>query len=334
MRNLKILNVIKVVLMIVMIFTLFSCSKKNVGLDTETVVLYSSIDEKLLTQIKFGYEKKYPNVTLNYYHNSSNKIFNKISDEFTYGNVQADVMFMGNVLDFIKLKKNSFLDDYVSSESKSINKIFKDSEDTYAAGALRTVGIVYNKDVYGKDAPKSFSDLLDDKYKNKIVMTNPNTANIMKFFVAYMIENEKYGIDYFKKLQTNGLRLISGTTSTVDEVLEKNDTIAITIDYVACGKIKKEENIEFSYLNDCLTEYIPIGLLKESKNIKNAKNLIDFILSNEGQSIICDYGYIPSKNGVTKDYNIKQIADKNVKIDYDVLYTNYNDYVTSFMKIF
>ena len=334
MRNFKIFNLKKITVLLMALLIMVSCGKKENVVDTGSVVVYSSIDEKLLTQLKFGFEKKYPNITMSYYHNSSDKVFNKISDEYTYGNVEADVMFMGNVLDFIKLNKNNFLDNYVSNEAKNINKIFKDDDNTYAAGALRTVGIVYNSDVYGKNAPKSFSDLLDEKYKNKLIMTNPSTANIMKFFVAYMIENEKYGIDYFEKLSEQGLKLVSGTKDTVNEVLNNDDKIAITIDYAAFPKIENNENIEFSYLTDCLTEYIPIGLLKESKNKNNAKKFIDFILSSDGQNIICDYGYIPSKNGVSKEHNVKQIADKNTKIDYDVLYANYNNFVSEFMKIF
>ena len=52
-----------------------------------------------------------------------------------------------------------------------------DPEGYYTAGRLVGVGIAYNNaTVTAEEAPKTWNDLLDEKWKGQIVMSDPGTA--------------------------------------------------------------------------------------------------------------------------------------------------------------
>ena len=64
-----------------------------------TVMLYSSMQEDQLVAIKEGFEKKYPNVKMDYYFAGTGKVITKIATEHQSGQVAADVIWVGDPSD-------------------------------------------------------------------------------------------------------------------------------------------------------------------------------------------------------------------------------------------
>ena len=69
-----------------------------------TVMLYSSMQEDQLVAIKEGFEKKYPNVKMDYYFAGTGKVITKIATEHQSGQVAADVIWVGDPSDYISFK--------------------------------------------------------------------------------------------------------------------------------------------------------------------------------------------------------------------------------------
>lgn len=106
-------------------------------------------------------------------------------------NPKADVFLNLPSLNYLLASKGLLEDipwDKMSS-SKNINDKFKSKNVAIWGYDLHL--IAYNRDYIKKeDAPKKWIDLIDSKYKNKLVLTEPNSETTLR---AWMVMEDKYG---------------------------------------------------------------------------------------------------------------------------------------------
>ena len=115
--------------------------KKSAG---NTVMLYSSMQEDQLNAVKKAFEKKYPDIKLDYYFAGTGKVITKIATEAKSGQVAADVIWVGDPADYIGFKKMGILQKYSSPEAKAIDPVFIDKEGYYTGARMMNMGIAYN----------------------------------------------------------------------------------------------------------------------------------------------------------------------------------------------
>ena len=210
--------------------------KKAKAGGTKTVMLYSSMQEDQLNAIKQAFEKKYPDIKMDYYFAGTGKVITKIATEAKSGQVAADVIWVGDPADYIGFKKLGILEKYESPEAKNIEKVFIDPEGYYTGARMMNMGIAYNTTkVTKEEAPKNWNDLLDPKWKGQIVMTDPGTAGTTKYAVGALMASKDYGPEYFRKLKENGTELQSGTTATHNQIAAGAYKVGMCLDYVTGG---------------------------------------------------------------------------------------------------
>lgn len=304
---------------------------------TNTVMLYSSMQEDQLNAIKKAFEKKYPDIKLDYYFAGTGKVITKIATEAKSGQVAADVIWVGDPADYIGFKSMNILEKYTSPEAKDIDKIFIDPDGYYTGARMMNMGIAYNPNtVSAAEAPKTWNDLLDPKWKGQIVMTDPGTAGTTKYAVGALMENEKYGKAYFEKLKANGAELQSGTTATHNQIAAGAYKVGMCLDYVTENLKSKGSKIEFVYPSeDIISISSPIAIVKGAKNEANAKKLYDFILSKEGQEVLVQNNMLSVRKDVKqKNISMDDIAKRAMKIDLKKLADSAKAMLGDFDKIF
>ena len=143
------------------------------------VMLYSSMQEAQLQAIEQAFEAKYPTVDMEYYYAGGGKLVTKMTTEAKDGGqIASDVVWLGDPSDYESFKANGWLEPYVSPETEHIAKEYMDPEGYYTAGRLVTMGIAWNVGLVDEaDAPKTWNDLLDPKWFNQIIMTDPSQAS-------------------------------------------------------------------------------------------------------------------------------------------------------------
>ncbi|MBG56525.1 MAG: thiamine ABC transporter substrate-binding protein [Deltaproteobacteria bacterium] len=142
-----------------------------------------------------------------------------------------------------------------------------------------------------KNPPRSLEDLLDQKYKRKIVIQNPKTSSpglsMLHWTIAVFGEDEY--LDYWKKLQKNLLSVTDGWSAAYG-MFTKGE-VPIVLSYVTSPAYHLEYEKTKRYKAALFKEghYRQIefaGILKGTEKIKMAQDFIDFMLSEKFQSVI------------------------------------------------
>ena len=278
------------------------------------VMLYSSMQEDQLMAIKEGFEKKYPGVTMEYYFAGTSKVVTKISTEAQAGHVDADVIWVGDAADYVSFKEEGILQQYSSPEAAGLDPNYIDAEGYYTAARLVGVGIAYNTvTVKPEDAPKTWNDLLDPKWKDQIVMSDPGTAGTTKYWMNAMMCSDKYGADYMQKLKDNGCLLESGTTATHNQLAAQAYQVGVCLDYVTANLVAEGSPIAFLYPEDTV--------------------LYDFILSKEGQEILVANNLVSVRSDVEQSVDLSAIPSI-LECDFAKLASDSGSNLENFNKIF
>ena len=301
------------------------------------VMLYSSMQEAQLQAIEQAFEAKYPTVDMEYYYAGGGKLVTKMTTEAKDGGqIASDVVWLGDPSDYESFKANGWLEPYVSPETEHIAKEYMDPEGYYTAGRLVTMGIAWNVGLVDEaDAPKTWNDLLDPKWFNQIIMTDPSQASTTKYWMAAMMQSEKYGEAYFQALKDNGVELESGTTATHNRDADASYMVGICLDYVSANLMAQGSPMNFHYTtDDVITMTSPIALIKGCANEDNGKLLMDFILSKEGQEVLVANNLVSVRDDVEMQVDTSAIASVNMAVDYNDLGANLQSYLDKFNHIF
>jgi iron(III) transport system substrate-binding protein len=202
---------------------------------------------------------------------------------------------------------------------------------------MMNMSIGYNTSlVTEEEAPKSWNDLLDAKWNNQIVMTDPSSAGTTKYFVGALLSSPDYGEEYFQKLKDNGCELESGTTATHNQVAAGAYKVGIMLDYVTQNLMDEGSPLGFTYIDkDLVSIFSPIGLVEGCANETNGKLLYDFILSKEGQEILVENNLLSVRDDVDqKGASVEEIAKAAMTVDLQSLSDNSDQIIETFDNIF
>lgn len=290
---------IVLVLVIVMSMVLTACGSEpseDASSDgKQNVMVYSSLKDTQLAALKEKFMDKHPDINMDYYTAGTGDVLTKLATEQQAGGISADLIWVGDPSNYLEFKENDMLMEYDSPEAKDIPDEFKDPDNMYISGRLIMLGFVYNTNLVSEeDAPRKWEDLLDPKFEGNIGMTDPTSAGTTYNTVAGLIQNSKYGWDYFEGLKANGIKLENGSSGVVNNVGSGEYDVAIGVDYIARSVKAQGSPVDFVYPEENIPVIeSPLGIIKETKNEEAAKLLYDFIISEEGQQVLVDEHTFP-----------------------------------------
>lgn len=309
------------------------------GLETafagEKLMLYTSMKESLIGELREAFVKKHPDIAFDYYSAGAGKLMAKVAAERQSGKLTVDVLWHSEVPDFYKLKSEGMWEKYVSPESNAVQSTVKDPEGFFTPARLGTLGIAYNTKKVTVP-PKSWADLLDQRFKDGFAIANPALSGTAMMSVA-LITNT-FGWDYIEKLKQNGAKIGAGSGQVVDDTASGDFKASLAPDYIAIDKIKKGANMKLAYFNEILVVPSPIAIFKGTPNLKAAKAFVDFLLSKEGQTIVANGGTLPIRADVEVDtrhglMKADEAVKRAMKADYLKVMAEKETIIQKFTKI-
>ena len=240
------------------------------------------------------------------------------------GKTEADIWFGGGVDSYLNARDLGYLEPYKSPEVSAINPQYCDKDGYFSGLALVPAGWIVNDDILkekGLEAPKTWEDLADPKYKGEVIMSDPAISGTNYAIVSGLIQalGEEKAWDYFEGLNEN----IDFFAQSGGEPLEKAaagefavGVVAITGGTYAVGETSPTSVV---YPEDMIPwTPAPIAIFKNTKNLEAAKVFIDWYLSKHGQEILREAdARIMARDDVDAPELMKEL-DKSKLINFDL----------------
>ena len=282
----------------------------------ETLTLYTSQPEADATKTVEAFKKVHPDVDVQVNRSGTSDILAKLAAEFAANSPQPDVLLIADAVSMELLKKDARLMPYAEAKLDGFAADSYDADKTYFGSKLITTGIAYN--TAAAEKPEHWADLAKPAYANGIVMPSPLYSGAAAYLLSGFTGNADYGWDYFDKLKANNTISVRGNGAVLKSVASGEKPYGILVDFMAMNAKAKGSPVEFVFPSEgvpAVTE--PVAILSTAKNVAGAKQFVDFILSDDGQKLALDQGYLPAKPSVGRPAWLPEGVDVKV-MNFDV----------------
>lgn len=296
------------------------------------LVLYSSMTEGDLDALIACFNEVYPDINIEVVNGSAGELVTRLQGEAA--NPVGDLVW-GGMANSDGDKNADVFEAWVSEHDAENAEGFRSTNGLYSMDHLSTVVFCVNEELEKElgITIESYEDLLNPALKGKIIFSDPNSSsaawnnvsNIMSVFGNDSDEAWKY----IEQLMPN--LVIAGSSSACFKSVQQGEyVVGMTYEDGAVTLIKDgAENIRLQYpSNGTSATVFGMGLVKNGPNPENAKAMINFVCSAEGQTALAAYqeGTLRYTNaGYTVPDNAWLPASDEIKwVDRDVDYLTKN----------
>ena len=176
------------------------------------LVLYSSMDLPVGEKLGKAFEAVYPGIGVQIERSGSERVFQRLDQEFASNIHAADVVNTSDASHIISWKKNGWLAPFVTEDmAQHFLPEYRDPDGMSATSRIYLSSLAYNtKLVKPEDAPKSYADLLDPKWAGKMVKGHPAYSGTIMTATFQLVR--ELGWDYLDKLSKQRVMQVQSST--------------------------------------------------------------------------------------------------------------------------
>jgi iron(III) transport system substrate-binding protein len=267
-------------------------------------VFYTAMDLQFAQRLGKAFEQKFPGIAVRVERSGAERVFTRIGQEYSSNVHAVDVVNTADQSHCIVWKRNGWLAAYVPEDvARHYDKDYYDPDGFSITTRILVSPIAYNTSlVKPEDAPKSFADLLDPKWKGKMVKAHPAySGTIMN--ATFQIARD-IGWDYLEKLAKQAVLQVQSATDTPKKIaLGERAVMVDGAGYLVIRNKEAGQPVEIVYP----TEGTPLAtgpsaVFKAAPNSNAARLFQNWMHSREGQQLIVDWArqYSPHKQTVEK----------------------------------
>ena len=264
------------------------------------LVFYTSLQNEDAEVLLKGFAKAFPEIKVNMDRKSSAKILTQFLTEAKAGKVLADVLESGG-LDLAQPVNQGLTVAFEAPAAKDYPKGFTqlNGHFTNARTAVGTFG--WNTTlVKPGDEPKSWDDLLDPKWKGKLLM-EPTDSDVMQALAKGRFGNDEAKVrDYFTKLAAQNPIFIDGHTEQLAALIAGQGSVAWGIrgDTTEETIRSKKAPVQWSK-SEVMLRLQGAVISKDAAHPNAARVFVNWYLSRDGgQKALAEIGRIPGAPGM------------------------------------
>ncbi|WP_432028823.1 2-aminoethylphosphonate ABC transporter substrate-binding protein [Streptomyces sp. 1222.5] len=279
---------------------LSACGGSSAAADAKVVTVYSADGLKgengdgWYDQVFKDFEKR-TGIKVKYVEGGSGEMVQRAAREKS--NPQADVLV--TLPPFIQQADGKgLLQKYTPEGADRVAGANKAADGTWTAVVNNYFGFVYNKKEL-KQAPRTWDELLDGAYRNKLQYSTPGVAGDGTAVLIKAIHDfggKDRALAYLKKLQANNVGP-SASTGKLAPKVDKGELLVANGDVQmnhAQSKVMPNLGIWFPAGKDgkATTFALPYaaGLVTRAPHGENGRKLLDFLLSRQAQQQVSSVG--------------------------------------------
>src|SRR3984893_6622428 len=301
------------------------------------VVWYTSLALTSSEKVAKLFETAYPGVKVEVHRTGSQRILQRMMQELQAGIKNVDVVHTSDAGHYVLLKEKKLLMRYTPAGVDAFGAGFKD-KDGYHYGLRATVNVIaYNtKAISPAEAPRTWKDLLDPKWRGRLVTAHPGYSGVIATHVLALVH--LHGWDYFKALSQNKPMLVQSAVDPSGVVASGERPVAVNGGDYTFYQIKKKGNpVEIVFPKEGVPLVIsPTAIATFAPHPNAAKLFTDFISPREIQQVLADpEGLYSGHPQVTYPSDKPRLSDlKVLAVDAEELEKRNEEIKTRFVEFF
>ena len=288
------------------------------------IVYYTSTDLPVAEKLAKAFEAKYQGISVRVERTGAERVFQRIGQEYSSNIHAVDIVNSSDAAHFIVWKRDGILAPYVPEDvAKFYPPEHRDVDGQFASWRVWLSIIAYNTNlVKAEDAPKSFADLLDPKWKGKIVKGHPGYSGTI-MTATYQLQRD-LGWTWFEQLAKQNVMQVQSSADPPKKLeLGERAVMADGNEYNILQLRDAGRPVEPVYASEGSPMIVgPNGLFKGAPNPNAAKLFQSFCFSREAQQLIIDVGGLRSVHPQAKEKpnwiplkNIKTLKDDPAAVE-------------------
>jgi iron(III) transport system substrate-binding protein len=262
--------------------------------DGQSITLYTAGPEGLANNIAKGFTDK-AGIKVEVYQATSGDVLARLEAE--KAKPRADVVVLASWGEGLTMRQRGFVEPYSSAEAKKLRPRWSDGGLAAQGGAALAL-ILNGNEVKKEQQPQSWFDLTTPFWKDSLTMPDPTLSGSAAEFIAVFVQHHgDRAWKLFAELARNGLTVPGPNNAALNPVLTgaKKGTIA-GVDYITFGQIAKGEKLAIHYPKEgTVVALRPVFVQQNAPHRDDARKLVDFILGEEGQSLVAKSFLIPAR---------------------------------------
>ncbi len=296
---------------------------------------YTSTPIKQAQEIANEFEKA-TGIKVELFRSGGTAVLRRFQQEIGAGKVAADVLTTSDpAASNVLAEKGTF----VAFKPKNFDKIVeagKDKDGQWVGQRLNVMTLYARADkIAAADLPKTWKDVLDPKYKGKLVMTDPAFTSLQVSVVGMISKINGWG--YYESLRKNDIMIVRSNQQVSDTIKRAERIIAVgALDSYAAADRKAGHDIVTVYPQDgTFIIPSPTAVVKGSPNPNAAKAFAEYMISDDAQKIFPKAGGYSARIDLEPPAGAPPVAKiKVIPVDYDFLEKNANQVKKKFAETF
>ena len=270
------------------------------------VVLYSANDDTVNKLVADGF-KASSGTTVDVVSTGSGVLFRRIASEA--GNPQADVVWGVSAA---LLKQNvKFFEPHAAKGVEAVPAQYRDPGNLWIGTNLQVVTISQNtKAIPAAEGPKSWSDLLDPKWKGRLAYTDPANSGFSYAIATGLLQawgDDDAGWKKLTALLANS-KVLNRSTLVFDGVGSGEYPLGISLEYAGFLWAHNGAPVEVVYPADGTTALAEgAAVLKGAPDAAAAKALVDYLASKDTQEMLLKATF---RRPARQDIDLAAVAGK------------------------
>jgi iron(III) transport system substrate-binding protein len=252
-----------------------------------SVVLYSSLlpeDNRILIEAF----RKWSDIPVELRRDPAPRLLQRLVSELRAAIYQADaVLTLGSNLEELKARPEPPLDPCPPEEPQLYPSPRRDPAFRWTGITLNLRPITINTQIVGvKDRPVQYKDLLNPKWREKIVF-NPDDLG---WFAGLVQLGEKVeGIEFVRSLAKQNPRQVKTPSALVEGLARGEFAIALNASSGQVSQLKQAgAPIDFLFVRPVLADAYGVGVLNKAPHPNAGRLFVKFLTSTQGQRVILE----------------------------------------------
>ncbi len=266
------------------------------------VAFYTGMELQVAEKFAKAFEAKYSGIAVRVERSGSERVFQRIGQEQESRIHAVDIACSTDAAHFLVWKRNGWLAPYLPEDvAKYFAPEHVDQDGMYATVCAWLSAIGYSTNlVKPEEAPKSFADLLDPKWKGRIVKSHPaysGTTLTATFDIA-----RELGWSYFEKLARQKIMQVQSAADPPKKlVLGERAVTPDGVDYILVLGKEQGQPVEVVHASEgSPLIVVPSGVFRSAPNPNAARVFQSFLFSIETQQVFVDAFALHSFHALVK----------------------------------